>query len=413
MIKNNRKTVPVTVISWFLWAGKTTLLHEILTNRDDMKVAVIVNDMAELNIDEKHIKKTVTFSKTEESLVEMSNGCICCTLREDLLKEVKKLCETWSYDAIIIESTWISEPLPVAQTFSYADEETWIDLWERAHIDTMVTVVDATRFLDDLWSIDYLADRKNLWTEEEDERTIADLLLDQVEFCDILVVNKRDDIDEIHQKKLLTALKALQPQARLITTNHAKVPLSHVIDTWLFDFEEVSTSAGWMQELEHEHIPETEEYGISSFVYERKRPFHPQRLRDAMHIQRPGVIRGKWFLWLASRPDAWLQRSLAWKHISLGYWWRWLASMTPQERSFLEPEEQEACEAMSSEKHGDRNTQIVVIGTSLEKENIIQLLDNALVTDEEWAVWWENFDDPFAKSMVVPDMNEEEEQELS
>ena len=250
-----KKKIPVTVLSWFLGAGKTTVLNYILKHRHGKKIAVIVNDMSEVNVDANDIKREISFSHTEEKLVEMSNGCICCTLREDLLIEVKKLCEEGLYDALIIESTWISEPVPIAQTFSYVDEETWIDLWKRAVLDTMVTVVDAYNFMKDWWGDEDLVDRDMaLW--EEDERTIVNLLTDQVEFCNILIVNKIDEIDEKQKSTLRKVLKWLQPTALHIETNHGIVPIDSIVNTWLFNFDDASWSAWWIKELQdggHEH----------------------------------------------------------------------------------------------------------------------------------------------------------------
>jgi len=392
--------VPVTVLSWFLGAWKTTLLNHILSQKWDTKVGVILNDMSEINIDHMLVDQTGSISRTDETLVEMSNGCICCTLREDLLKEVEKLCKQWTYDAIIIESTWISEPIPVAQTFSYIDEETWIDLGQWARLDTMVTVVDATRFMDDFKSEEELNDRQ-LWLGEEDERTITHLLTDQVEFCDILIVNKRDDIDSAQQKKLLALLKALQSSARVITTNQGKVPINDIVNTWLFDFEIASAWAWWMKELTEEHIPETEEYGISSFVYTPQRPFHPQRLWSMLHQERPWVVRGKGFCWLASRPDAALNWQLAWPHVSLSYWWRRLCTYLDQEVAMMDLEVQEEYVRLRSLEHWGRITQMVVIGIGHSKEVIKNMLDSCLVTDEEWTQKRDTFDDPFEQIMSL------------
>lgn len=401
-------TLPVTVLSGYLWAGKTTLLKNILTQDHGKKLAVIVNDMAEINIDNRLVENQINITQTDEKLVEMSNGCICCTLREDLLKEVKDLCEEGKYDGIVIESTWVGEPIPVAQTFSYVDEETGIDLGQHAHIDTMVTVVDATTLLDYFYGHESLQDHETA-VGEDDERTVTQLLVDQIEFCDVCVVNKRSSIDEEQQKKVLWVVRWLQADAKIITTDYSDVPVQDIIDTGLFDFDKASASASWIKELEHEHIPETEEYGIGSFTYQQKRPFHPERLWDFFHLRWEGLVRGKWFAWLASRPDAWLEWSLAWTSHTFSYGWRWMASLHPQEIAAMDdPETTEAYNAYQKEPHGDRMTQFVFIGMDLNKEMIISALDACLVTDEEREQSFLSFSDPFEDMMAVPEQEEME-----
>jgi len=392
------RKIPVTVLSWFLGAWKTTVLNHILKNKWNRKVAVIVNDMSEINIDHMLVDQSDVLSRTDESLIEMSNGCICCTLREDLLKEVEKLCKDWKYDAIIIESTGISEPIPVAQTFSYTDEETGIDLWKRTMLDTMVTVVDATRFLDDFRSKDELTDRE-IWLDDKDERTITHLLVDQVEFCDILIINKRNDIEGEKQRELISTVKALQPTARIITTSHWEIETNEIIDTWLFDFNKASQWAWWMKELQEEHIPETEEYGISSFVYKQSRPFHPERLRLLLHKQRLWVIRGKWFCRLASRPDGALNWQLAWPHLTLWYGWRRLSSYLEKEITIMDQEIQDEYIRIRRLKYGWKLTQMVIIWIRYDKNILQEELDKCLVTDIEWEEKWDTYTDPFEHVM--------------
>ncbi|MEO2209317.1 GTP-binding protein [Paenibacillus amylolyticus] len=388
-----QKQVPVTVLSGYLGSGKTTVLNHVLNNRQGLKVAVIVNDMSEVNIDAALVKGEATLSRTEEKLVELSNGCICCTLRDDLMQEIEKLVNEGKYDYILIESTGISEPVPVAQTFTYADEESGIDLTRLARLDCLVTVVDANRFWHDFGSGQSLLDR-NQATGDEDTRDVVDLLIDQIETCDVLLLNKCDLVDDTELNKLEGVIRKLQPNAKIIRTENGQVNPSEILNTDRFDFEKVSMSAGWIQELEKEsHTPETEEYGIGSFVYRRRKPFHPSRLAEFMSYWPEEVVRAKGLVWLAAEGDVAASLSQAGPSIQFGPAGHWVAALPEADKEEILRNEPDVLEKWDAQ-WGDRQTELVMIGIEMERASIEDELDQCLLSDEEMLGDWGHFDNP-------------------
>ena len=396
-MQNNFNRLPVTVLSGFLGAGKTTVLSHILNNRENKKVAVIVNDMSEINIDASMVNNEVSLNHSEEKLVEMSNGCICCTLREDLLLEVNKLAKDKKFDYLVIESTGISEPLPVAETFTFADEK-GVSLSDVARLDTMVTVVDAFNFLKDYDDAKYLQDTGES-LGEDDERSVADLLVDQVEFSDVILISKIDLVDQSDLHKLKGILRSLNTTAKIIPITKGQVEIDDVLNTRLFNFDKAQEAPGWLKEMRGDHTPETEEYGISSFTFVARRPFYPDKFYEFVHNTNKfgKLIRSKGYFWLGSRLEyagQWSQAGGIARYGFAGMFWK----SVPKQNWPTYEESLKIIKQNWEEPFGDMRQELVFIGQGLDKEAMIGALENCLVTEDDLLKgeeFWTTLNDPF------------------
>ena len=392
------ETTPVTVLSGTLGAGKTTTLNHLLSESGDRDLAVLVNDMGEVNVDAELVAESSDISNEDEELIELDDGCICCELRGDLLDAIGELTRDREFDAIVVESTGVAEPLPVAQTltlgFDQSDldptefyEETGIEPLENCHMDTAVTVVDAHQFHSAMNSTDLVND-------DGTKKPLADLLVEQVEFCDVLLLNKCDLVDESTLEAIEEVVETLQPRAEILRTTHGQVDVEDVVDTGRFDFEEAQRSAGWIKELQEPHESAEEEHGVTSFVFEARRPFHPEQFATVLDEFPESVVRAKGHFWLAGREAEAISLNVAGQSVRVAPAGPWIAALPPEERQ----ERREAIPGLDDawdDEWGDRGTQLVVIGTEMDQDEIRGRLDDCLLTDREMDADWSAFHDRF------------------
>jgi len=394
----SEETTPVTVLSGTLGAGKTTVLNHILAATDERDIAVLVNDMGEVNVDADLVAESSDISEEEEELIELSNGCICCELRGDLLDAIGRLTSEREFDAVIVESTGVAEPLPVAQTltmgFDQSDldptefyEETGIEPMERCHLDTTVTVVDAHQF-------DRAMNSDEMLDDDGTGKHLGDLLVEQVEFCDVLLLNKCDLVDEDTLTEVESTLEQLQPRAEIIRTEHGAVSPEEIIETDRFDFEEASQSAGWMQELREPHASAEEEHGVSSFVFHSRRPFHPERFAALLDEFPDNIVRSKGHFWIAGREEIALTLNVAGQSVRVGAGGRWVATL-PEEQRVEQFENNPMLEKLWNDQWGDRGTQLVVIGREMDHDAVRERFESCLLTDEEMDESWDCYEDRF------------------
>jgi len=392
------KTIPVTVLSGTLGAGKTTVLNHLLAASDERDIAVLVNDMGEVNVDAELVAESSDISEEEEELIELSNGCICCELRGDLLDAIGRLTSEREFDAVVVESTGVAEPLPVAQTltmgFDQSDldptefhEETGIEPMEYCHLDTTVTVVDAHQF-------DSAMESDEILDDDGTDKHLGDLLVEQVEFCDVLLLNKCDLVNEETLTEVEQTLEKLQPRAKIIRTEHGVVSPEKIIETGRFDFEEASESAGWIQELQEPHESAEEEHGVSSLVFHSRRPFHPERFAELLDEFPDNIVRSKGHFWVAGREQIALTLNVAGQSVRVGAGGRWVASLSEEKRQ-EQFEADPVLEELWNDQWGDRGTQLVIIGREMDHDAVRERLSACLLTDEEMDEQWDSYEDRF------------------